>query len=620
MKNNGVLFRGILLLGSIISVCISLLLFNVFGVTGVSFGQVLVRIGAAGIAFICVNVFLLGSFAKLFSPENFNAAGDGYAAALKNIGGLPMKAMALFVLTKCLFLLAVFLQGSALGIRPGLVLPLFLENLATGMLNANLIYILTDGLVSKSLKEYNLTQYPRDLRSKRQSVKVFVYPLAVALMSLLFAFSLSFLVLSNAGGTLDSMNGRSWGLAIGLLAGFYFASQCLSYVLKMNTGRIFDTVVNQLESLSSARKDLTQRISLCSVDEIGTMAGMVNSFCENLRGGMQDLKKGQTLLSASGDELEQSSAGMAGSLSGISGGIDQVREKTKAQLNSVAGASGAVQQITRNIESLDRLISDQAASVTEASASIEEMVGNISSISGAVNKMAGQFNDLNDAARQGVAVQLESGKGIKEIAERSQSLQEANKIIATIAAQTNLLAMNAAIEAAHAGEAGRGFSVVADEIRRLAETSAVESGSIKTELKEVEKTIDSIVSGAQASEQAFNRVSEKINETEPLVLEVQNAIREQKEGADQILEALRIMNDTTSNVRSGSREMNAGSTTVVNEMGQLENSAKEIYGGMEEMAKGITAVSGEANRVSSLAETNKETISGMDKTVGSFTI
>ncbi len=615
-----VILRIYVFIGVLVSVALTTIIFLRFGITREMSPVLWVRLLVPGVVFIAAGNILLGRFSRFFEEENFKTTGEAYKEALTVIGAAPIKVMFYFLFLQLIYMVILFVQTSALGTTAYLILPLCTVTLAVAMLVASLIYILCDGLVSKALITCNLFDYPVDLRSRRQSTKSFICPLAISLTTILFGFSVPFLIIAQAGGTIESLTGNDWMMIVVVLLLFFAFGQILGFTLKNNTSMIYDNLLKQLEVLSSAQKDLTKRVSICSVDEIATMTGLVNSFCENLQVGMRDLKDGQSALSSSGDDLEDSSQGMTNSLQGIKGKTDLVRDKTQRQMDSVATSSSAVQQIAKNIESLDRMIGNQAASVTEASAAVEEMVGNISSISSAVGKMAGQFSTLKASSQEGLAVQLENGKRVTEIADRSKTLQEANKIIAAIAAQTNLLAMNAAIEAAHAGEAGRGFSVVADEIRRLAENSAHESSAINTELKEVGKTIDFIVSGSRASEKAFSEVAVRITEAEPLVMEVQNAMTEQMEGANQVLEALRAMNDITSQVRDGSHEMSEGNTTVVREMDQLQKSAMDMSSSMDEMVQGIESLNTEAQKVSGLAESSKSTIARMNKTVGGFTV
>jgi methyl-accepting chemotaxis protein len=578
------------------------------------------RVGLPALAFIVLATLITGSSARSFDSARFRTAGAAYEAALKKIGIVPLRMIALLTVLENILLAGLFVQGPSIGIPRGTGTPLYLVCLSLGLLAGTFVYVLTDRLVSKTLIASSLAEYPRELREGRQSIKMMIIPIVVTLISILYSLSAALLIITRAEGSLRNMDGRDWGLMAAFAAFLMLIVFVLALVLKKSTSGLFDAVITQLENLSSAKKDLTRRISICSVDEMGTIAGMVNSFCENMGTGMRDIKAGQGDLSSAGRRLEENASGMAASLGRISEAAEQIRLKTEEQMHSVTESSAAVQQIAKNIESLDNSISTQASSMSQASAAVEEMIGNIASIGGVTEKMALQFKTVGDAAAAGSAIQKESGTRIDEIVGQSQALQEANRIIATIAAQTNLLAMNAAIEAAHAGEAGRGFSVVADEIRKLAENSSGESRKISIELKQIVETISHIVKNAKASEESFAQVSRRVDETGRLVQEVNNAVREQKEGAGQVMEALKVMNNVTAEVSTGSREMRTGNESMLKETGSLQDQSREIAGSVSRMVADIQTVNAGGQEISRLALTNQSAITQISRIVDSFEV
>jgi methyl-accepting chemotaxis protein len=611
-------FLVIIFFSAVLTAAVNFLFIFLFRSPPAGLFQILLRAGLPGIVYIILTGFLPGRSAVFFDEACFASQGEDYELALKRLGSTPIKMIAFSVLLDLAFLGSIFIQGEKAGIQNEIKAPLFLAALSAGILIGTFVYVLTDSLVSKTLISCNLNAYPRDLRENRQGLKLLIIPVVVALLSILFVFSITLLAIYGAGISLPGINARAWRTVFILMAAFFVAVALLAYTLKRNGSQLFSSIVVQLENLSSAKKDLTRRISICSVDELGTIAGMVNSFCDNIGNGMQEIKGGQHRLSASSVDLKRNASDMAVSISQISGGVEQIRAKAQNQMQSVSESSAAVQEIAKNIESLDGSISRQSSSVSEASAAVEEMVGNIKSIGAMVEKMLEQFKTVNNAASEGATVQKASGGKVQEIVEESKTLQEANKIIAAIAAQTNLLAMNAAIEAAHAGDAGRGFSVVADEIRKLAENSSVESQKISAELKQISETISSIVTGSAASEQAFSQVALRVDETEKLVFELNSAIREQQEGAGHVLDALRVMNDITSEVKTGSKEMNAGNTTMLQEMNKLQSDSREISGGMDEMAQSVTHVNENAGQMLSLAENAQSDIKNITVIVDGF--
>jgi len=580
----------------------------------ITFSQLIFRLGIPAAAFFLVYCVVLGRNSGCFSAAFFNQTEIGgdqekiYLAKLKKIGAIPIRMIALNVLTHAAFLGGVFIVKGYLPIGEGMRGALFLASLAFGMLVGTFIYVMSDGLVSRSLMSKNFHNYPRGLRENRQELKAMIIPLAAVLMALTFAVSTTLLSVGKAHGGIENFDTGNWlSMLLPVITVFLFVAW-LCITLKKNTSILYTTVIEQLENLSSDQKDLRRRITVCSVDELGTIAGMVNSFSDHLSSGINDIKIGQHSLIHVGNKLEENASGMVASVGQMSAASEHVLQKTKGQTESVITSSQAVQRISDNIKALDESIHIQTLSMNQASSAVEQMVGNITSISSVTERMEAQFKTVGESSESGSRIQKESAERIRTIVSQSQNLQDANKVIAIIAAKTNLLSMNAAIEAAHAGEAGKGFAVVADEIRQLAFNSTKESQKIGLELKQIVDTISHIVKDSEASTNAFNDVTERIKETGKLVHEVNNAIREQKTGADQVMNSLRMMNDHTAKVNDGSKEINNSSSVMLNEINSLKTSSGEIMSRMEEMSNGIKYVNDSAKTVSELTVNTKTSI------------
>ncbi|MCL2271719.1 MAG: methyl-accepting chemotaxis protein [Treponema sp.] len=567
------------------------------------------RFSIPAFIFMIIYCVLLGRNGKCFGAEYFkDLNNDTFTANIKKLGAIPIKLIAMNVALHVAFLSITFYAGDYLGVDPMNKTPLYMAALSFGMLIGTFVYVISDGMVSKSLLSHNFDTYPRDLRENRQSLKSMIIPLAAGIMSLIFGCSVAMLGIIQAGGHMEDMNSGAWMLIFVPIIVFAFCIILLTVSLKGNTKRIYASVVEQLENLSSDKKDLTRRITLCSIDEVGTITGMVNTLCEQLSRAIKDIKSGQKKLANAGTHLDEDSKNVAKAINEISDFSEIVVNKSHEQIESVKTSSKIVHEIGDLIEILEKSVAAQTNSMTQGSAAVEEMVGNISSIGTVTERMATQFKTVSEASENGIRIQTESRERIKKIVEQSQALQAANKMIATIASQTNLLAMNAAIEAAHAGEMGRGFSVVADEIRKLAENSSRESHKIGIELKEVVSTISEIVKDAESSGKAFTEVSRLINETDKLVIEVDHAIHEQKTGANQVLESLKAMNEINSHVADHSHKMSKDNEVMLREVKALHDSAEEVTSHMKDINKDIKKINEGAKDIAKQANVSKTSI------------
>ena len=543
-------------------------------------------------------------------------APDKKEAALKQLGTFPLRALALYTPAMALYIAAITPIMTTLGLRSEQRFPLALFQLAFGLLSACFLYISLDRQVTLFLLSQSMVSYPRSITEERQYHKLFVIPTVFVFLSLLLGAASVLLLLDAHAHAPALLNRMIITLVLGALLFFTFAIILMLSFAKVSQ-RIYSSIIEQLTGIAFDH-DLRRRIFISSVDELGSIAGMVNEFCEGLGTSVGEIKRIQREFMTLGKELRNSAQSSADTITRISASIRMVREKAFIEANDVTASSGLIEEMVKIINSMEGLINNQAKSVESASATVEESFGKVSSVSNSINIMAEQFAELISLSRQGEQAQIESMQKIELIAARSESLLEANRVIATIASQTNLLAMNAAIEAAHAGASGQGFAVVADEIRNLAETSAAQSKNIRTEINLVQQAIGEVVSTSKASQTVFSHVSERIEKTDQVVIEVKEAMNQQKVGSTQILDTFKAVNELTVNVRKSAKELNTSATTVQQEMKELCDVSRELQKHIEQIAGSFSEVEAGASLISAAAEKTVKNIHDIEAATDQF--
>ncbi|WP_010256217.1 methyl-accepting chemotaxis protein [Treponema primitia] len=388
-------------------------------------------------------------------------------------------------------------------------------------------------------------------------------------------------------------------------------------------GRIFRrlaAVSAILKEISEGEGDLTRRITIKRMDEIGTLASFFNQTLDKIRNMIVAIKEHSIKLSDIGSELASNMTETAAAINQITANIQSIKGQAINQSASVTETGSTMEQVTINIEKLSGQVEEQTGSVAQSSSAIEEMLANIQSVTATLKRNAENVEELTAASEVGRTGLQGVSADIQEIARESEGLLEINSVMQNIASQTNLLSMNAAIEAAHAGEAGRGFAVVADEIRKLAENSGRQSKIISDTLKKIKDAIDKITKSTNTVLDRFGAIDAAVKTVSDQEAQIRNAMEEQGQGSKQILDAIAKLNDITQQVKQGSQEMFTGSKEVINESRNLETVTQEITNGVNEMATGADQINIAINRVNTISGDNKEHINTLTAELARFKV
>jgi methyl-accepting chemotaxis protein len=583
-----------------------------------TFSQLRFRLGIPGMIFLVLYCFILGRGARCFDREYFlKLNGEQYLRWLKKLGAVPINRIALNLLTHAAFLGIVF-SGDYLGINPSIKGPLFLALLSFGLLVGVIIYVTGDSMVSSTLLAYNFTKYPHDCREKRQEAKAWIIPLAAVLDTLLFSCSVTLLGIHRLGGSLDVLEGTAVSSILIPLIVFFMGITFMAIILKKNAGAIYKSVIEQLENLSSEQKDLTRRISICSVDELGTIAGMVNDFSEHLGNGIGTIKYKINGLNHTSFELSVNMGNTSTAIQQISLNLDSMKDLMLKQEDGANEAGRAVEHIKENIDSLKKIIEEQTESVNVSSSAIEEMTANINSVTRTLAENGNNVIALTEASENGKTGLQLVAQEIREIAHDSEGLLEINSVMENIASQTNLLSMNAAIEAAHAGEAGRGFAVVAGEIRKLAESSGQQSKTTAGMLKKIKTSIDKITKSSDNVLERFDAIDSSVKTVSAHEQNILSSMEEQETGGKQILESISRLKDLTLSVKKGSLDMEESGETLVEETNGFIKTSRETAEGMNDILRGINLINVSVNHVNEMSLENNKNFESLKQETEKF--
>ena len=331
-----------------------------------------------------------------------------------------------------------------------------------------------------------------------------------------------------------------------------------------------------IDEIKGGHGDLTKRVTVKSMDEIGQSSIGINHFIETLQNIMSNIISNSNVLDGVVGNVASSvaaSSDNANDISAIMEELSATMEEVSATTNSVSenttAAEGKVQKMADQTKVMSQYAQDMKKRATELEHTATENMNN-------TNEMIGEITtEMNQA--------LENSKSVEKVAQLTAD-------ILNISSQTNLLALNASIEAARAGEAGKGFAVVADEIRQLADSSRETANNIQTINEQVIEAVQGLVVSSEKSVgyinenilpdyRAFVQGGQQYNDD---ATHIDNTMAEYAGEAQDILATMMEMTEAIEGISRAVEESANGVTDAATNIDSLVQSMSTVNGQMEE--------------------------------------
>lgn len=368
-------------------------------------------------------------------------------------------------------------------------------------------------------------------------------------------------------------------------------SVLLAYILSSLLTKNVRIIDEKMRELADSEGDLTKQIRIKSSDEVGSIAGNMNAFLQNLHKIMVEIHESETALLEMTGQINSSMSSSADEIDAITITMDAMTKQIE-QMNSMVEA-----------------ISNDAKSCSSLTDNIMEDTRQKSEYVGEVSQKASQLEIDAQNAKENIQSVIEKigsdlEKKIKE-AKKVEQIQKLTGDIVEISSQTNLLALNANIEAARAGEMGKGFAVVATEIGTLAGESAKTAG----EIGEINTFVIQLVEELSASAfELLNVVkSQVINDYDTLVHTGQEYSKDAFMFRDQMMNFFAFMEN------------------LQKSMGQILENAEKISDGFEEEMenarknfKSVEEVNQKIQSINDSVQKNEEITRGFHHVLAQF--
>jgi len=295
-----------------------------------------------------------------------------------------------------------------------------------------------------------------------------------------------------------------------------------SALLTRGFSRSVGHMSDMLCEMAAGQGDLTRRLTVAGVDEVGRLAFSFNAFVGNLEAIIQVVK----------------------------GATEQIYET----VSEVHGGSQGISETTQ----------EQASSIQQVAASVEEMHSTIAQAKDLAHEGREASQSLTKLVEAEYADFHALLQAMQAISQASHKISDIVSTVNEVAFQTNLLALNAAVEAARAGEQGKGFAVVADEVRAL----AVRSGNASREISDlISDTVGRIREGdamMQKTMQRFQGLKDTIESVSKVMEAISASAQEQNQGITELSQAITQI-DTATQHNAATVEELAGTAQVMND-------------------------------------------------------
>lgn len=318
--------------------------------------------------------------------------------------------------------------------------------------------------------------------------------------------------------------------------------------------------VNAKLNFIITNKAINEKITINSTDEVGKMAGSVNTF----------LRYVNDIFSKIFGAIK-SNQGIVAILSQISENIEQkvAQVQQKAEDNTALGATSR-QNIDKSIE-LSNLAQDELQKVLQNAGQTRKIIENIGR-----EILANANKEKSNSER------------IQGLAKEAESIQIVLTSITEIAEQTNLLALNAAIEAARAGEHGRGFAVVADEVRKLAERTGKAVNETGVVIKTILQSIDEVIKDMNESSASMEQLSSDSSVMQENIATLSNIINATIKQFALSQEMVYKVNDSVSALINNGTAINSNIKELVSISKRCQETSDNLQAKTEDLNKSIS--------------------------------
>lgn len=318
--------------------------------------------------------------------------------------------------------------------------------------------------------------------------------------------------------------------------------------------------VNHKLNFIITNKAINEKIKISSKDEVGKMAGSVNTFLQYIHSIFSKIftaiKSNETAVHT----LAQISKNLENNAQEIAQ-ISQSNVKIGNESRCMIDKSNELSIVAKG--ELQKVLVD-----------VKETKQIVETISHKILESAAKERD-NSVKMQGLSLE-------------AKNIQNVLISITEIAEQTNLLALNAAIEAARAGEYGKGFSVVADEVRKLAEKTESSVNETGVVINSILQSVNEVIGEMNESSESMEKLSKDSYEMQENIIALVDTINQAIQRYASSQEMINQVNKSVSILIQNGVQINSNVKDLAQINKKCQETSNELETKTDELSKSLS--------------------------------
>ncbi len=392
------------------------------------------------------------------------------------------------------------------------------------------------------------------------------------------------------------------------------------YSIILEHQKHIDHLSNQFDIMANQEMDLSKRVNIVSLDEIGKMISNINIILSKLQESFIKIAEAENKVSDLSTKTKDVFANLKEQSIILNEIIKSVQQIGDNENKTIEKVNSDFKNLILAIENTVSKYKYQGEFIEKTSISLKNILNSFQYISRLTLESSQLFENLASNIYKGENEVNKLASLNNKIIESNNKIQDITKLILDISERSGLLAMNAAIEAAHAGDAGVGFSVVAEEMRKLAEKTSNSAQQIEQIVKSIIESNTEVEEANKAIEKLFLDIHNQLKETDTKIKQLAKNNEEQTTQIDKNIVEVEQLVTINEEIKETNQKIIDLQPIVIASLKHLQESTKLLLENNKKMIDTIEKVSENVEFASSSFEKTAAAIFNLKEILMNYNI